>query len=100
MQKNKVASRNRFRMYLVFWSFIIITFLSVICVQLSKYNESEKNVDSIKYEISKASEYQQTLLNDIDSRNNINSVKKIHDDLGMVGSNEIVFRDDNFNSDN
>jgi len=100
MKNQKAVVFNRLRIYLVFWSFLIIAFLTVIYIQVRKHGDIQANINSLNRQISEASAEQLNLQQAIALKASDKSVEDYaHNQLGLVYPFEIMIVNDNYKAD-
>ena len=90
-------SINKLKLYLIFWTFLIAVFASIIYMQNNKYAKLTFDIDMLNQQIAETTATQKSLQRRLDFNKSDKYIEKYaQDEFGLVHSNQVIIYNDNY----
>ena len=94
---NGHASINKVKLYLIFWTFLIAVFASIIYMQNNKYTKLTFDIEMLNQQIAETTATQKSLQRRLDFNKSDKYIEKYaQDEFGLLYSNQVIIYNDNY----
>jgi len=90
-------SINKVKLYLIFWTFLIAVFASIIYMQNNKYTKLTFDIEMLNQQIAETTATQKSLQRRLDFNKSDKYIEKYAiDEFGLVHPNQVIIYNDNY----